>query len=255
MRRQISLLLFLSLLAVDAYAVPIDLGTASAFGLLAGSGITNSGSSVINGDVGSSPTPAVTGFPPGVVNGTLYSAANAATTQAQLDLTTAYNTAAAATPTMTLTGTDLGVYNAANPLGPGVYFFSSSAGLTGNLTLDGGGDPNAQWVFQIGSTLTSATDSSVSFINSGTKCGVYWQVGSSATIGTNSAFAGNIMALTSIDLNGGTLNGKALARNGAVTISSAETVNAGPCSVPEPSSMAAGMVFIATAAGLFRRRK
>jgi hypothetical protein len=255
MKRHVVLLLLLSLLAVDAYAaVPIDLGTASSFGLLAGSGVTNTGASVINGDVGSAPTPAVTGFPPGVVNGTLYTAANAVTAQAQSDLTVAYNAAAGAAPTATLTGTDLGFYNAGNPLSAGVYFFSSSAFLTGNLTLDGGGDPDAQWIFQIGSTLITAPNSSVEFINGATKCNVFWQVGSSATIDTNNVFAGNIMALTDITLNGGTLNGRALARNGAVTISSAETVNTAPCDVPEYSSVAlATMVLPAVA--WFRRRK
>jgi hypothetical protein len=222
------LLLLLSLLAVNAYAVTVNLGTASTFGLLAGSGVTNTGSSVIDGDVGSSPTPAVTGFPPGIVIGTLYTTPNAVTAQAQTDLTTAYNTAAGATPTMTLTGTDLGTYNAGNPLGPGVYFFASSAQLTGNLTLDGQGNPNAQWIFQIGSTLTTATNSTVSFINGASPCNVFWQVGSSATIQTNSTFGGIIMALTSITLDGGILNGQALARNGAVTISAAETVSDRP---------------------------
>lgn len=235
MQRHSALLLLLSLLAVNAYAVPINLGTASTFGLLAGSGITNTGSSVIDGDVGSSPTPAVTGFPPGIVTPphVLYTAANAVTAQAQSDLTTAYNAAASAAPTGTLTGTDLGTFNAGFPLGPGVYFFASSAQLTGNLTLNGGGNPNAQWIFQIGSTLTAATNSSVSFINGASPCNVFWQVGSSAIIHTNSVFGGTIMALTSITLDGGTLNGRALARNGTVTISAAEFVNptclATPC--------------------------
>lgn len=212
-------------MAVSGYAAPINLGTASTFGLLAGSGVTNTGLSVIKGDVGSSPTPTVSGFPPGIVNGTLYTTPTAVTVQAQTDLTTAYNAAAGATPTGNLTGIDLGTYNAGNPLGPGVYFFSSSAGLTGNLTLDGGGDPNAQWIFQIGSTLTTATNATVSFINGASPCHVFWQVGSSATIQTNNTFGGTIMALTSITLNGGTLNGRALARNGAVTLSASEFVN------------------------------
>ncbi|MHB9037528.1 MAG: ice-binding family protein [Armatimonadota bacterium] len=225
MKRHIVLLLLLSTLAVSAYAVPINLGTASTFGLLAGSGITNTGSSVIKGDVGSAPTPAVTGFPPGIVVGTLYTTPNAVTATAQTNLTAAYNAAAGATPTGILTGIDLGTFNAGNPLGPGVYFFSSSAGLTGNLTLDGGGDPNAQWIFQIGSSLTTASNATVSFINGASPCNVFWQVGSSATIQTNNVFGGTIMALTSITLNGGTLNGRALARNGSVTISAAEFVN------------------------------
>ena len=252
MKRNIFLSLFLSLLAVNAYAVPINLGTASTFGLLGGSSVTNTGLSVINGNVGSAPTPAVTGFLPGVVNGTLYTTPNTVTAQAQSDLTVAYNAAAGEASTMNLTGTDLGFYNLANPLGSGVYFFSSSAGLTGNLTLDSQGNPNAQWIFQIGSTLTTATDSTVTFINGATNK-VFWQVGSSATIGTNNVFAGNIMALESITLNGGTLNGRALARNGAVTISSMETVNSGAYAVPEPSSLVIGLMSIPSV--LFFRRK
>ena len=233
MKRHILLLLLLLLLGVNAYAVPINLGTASTFGLLAGSGVTNTGSSVINGDVGSSPLPAVTGFPPGMVNGTLYTTPNAVTAQAQSDLTAAYLVAAGAPTTSDLTGVDLGTFNAGNPLIPGVYSFSSTAALTGNLTLDGQGDPNAQWIFQIGSSLTTAVNATVSFINGASPCNVFWQVGESATIQTNNTFGGTIMALTSITLNGGTLNGRALARNGAVTISAAEFVNpicpAGPC--------------------------
>ena len=251
MKRYIVLLLLLSLLVVNAYATPINLGTAANFGLLAGSTITNTGSSVINGDVGSYPTPAVTGFPPGIVNGTLYTAANAAVFQAQLDLAAAYDEAASAIPTMDLSGTDLGFYNADSPLGPGVYFFSSSAFLTGNLTLKGTDAINPQWIFQIGSTLTTATGSSVALIDA-TKDQVFWQIGSStATLGTNSVFAGNIMALTSITLNGGTLHGRALARNGAVTIISEETVNA----VPEPSSIMALGMMLTSAAALLRRKK
>lgn len=244
------------LVAVSAYAAPINLGTAANFGLLAGSTVTNTGSSVINGDVGVFPGSSVTGFPPGIINGTLYAAAEATVFQAQLDLANAYDEAAGATGAVNISGTDLGFYNADYPLGPGVYFFSSSAGLTGNLTLDGGGDPNAQWIFQIGSALSTASGSSVSLINSAAQDKVFWQVGSStATIGTNSVFAGNIMALTSISLNGGTLNGRALARTGAVTISSAETVNAGPSVVPEPSGIMALGMMLAPAAVLLRRKK
>ena len=124
-----------------------------------------------------------------------------------------------------MTGTDLGGLT----LVPGVYCFSSSALLTGTLTLDAQGDPNAQWVFQIGSTLTTATDSTVSIINGGANCNVYWQIGSSATIQTNNTFVGNILALTSITLDGGILNGRALARNGAVTMADTETVTNNFC--------------------------
>jgi Ice-binding-like len=225
-------LVLVVLLASSAFAkspganVAINLGTATNFGLLAGSGVTNaSAATSITGDVGSSPTPAVTGLIATQVHGTLYTASNPATAQAQADLIVGYNAAAGAPCNTDLTGTDLGGLT----LVPGVYCFSSDALLTGTLTLDGQGNANAQWVFQIGSTLTTATNSTVLLINHAINCNVFWQVGSSATIQTGNTFVGNIMALTSITLDGGTLNGRALARNGAVTISSQETVTAIPC--------------------------
>lgn len=217
-------LLVAGLAAGHAYAAPvnIDLGTAANFAVLAGSGITNATpGTMINGDVGSSPTPAVTGLTPGDVNGHLYLISDPATAQAQSDLTVAYNAAAGAPVDTNLTGQDLG----GMILAPGVYSFASSAGLTGILTLDGQGDPNAQWIFQIGSTLTVATDSSVSLINGASARNAFWQIGSSATILAGSDFAGNMLAQASITLGGGgTLYGRALARTGAVTIASAMTV-------------------------------
>jgi hypothetical protein len=196
----------------------ISLGTADSFGVLAGSTVTNTGSTVVAGNLGVSPGTAVTGFPPGVVTppGTIHSA-DAVAAQAQTDLTAAY-VAITGTPTLVdLTGTDLGGLT----LTPGVYGFTSSAQLTGTLTLDAQGNPNAVFIFKIGSTLTTATGSSVVVINGGSNCNVFWQVGSSATLGTTTSFAGNILALTSITLNtGATLSGKALARNGAVTLAS-----------------------------------
>ena len=193
----------------------IDLGTADTFAVLAGSAVTNTGPSTVQGDVGVSPGSAVTGFPPGsVTDGTIH-VADAVATQAKSDLTTAYNEAAGRALTVNLTGQDLGGLT----LTPGVYFFASSAQMTGTLTLDAQGDPNAEFVFQIGSTLTTASNSSVVMINGGDPCDVYWQVGSSATLGTTTAFVGHILALTSITLNtGATLDGSALARNGAVTL-------------------------------------
>jgi hypothetical protein len=227
-----TILALVVLIASSAFAkspgsnVPINLGTATNFGLLAGSGITNASSATfITGDVGSSPTPTVTGLTASQVNGTLYTTSNPATAQAQVDLTVGYNEAAGAVCGTDLTGKDLGGLT----LVPGVYCFSSSALLTGTLTLDGQGNANAQWVFQIGSTLTTATNSTVSLINGAVNCNVFWQIGSSATIQTGNTFVGNIMALTSITLDGGILNGRALASNGAVTISTQETVTAIPC--------------------------
>jgi hypothetical protein len=233
----VSLLLALSSIAVFAQTAPanvqISLGTANKFAVLGASGITNvSAQTFIVGGVGSSPTPAITGLTQAQVEGPLYLVSNAITAQAQAGLTVAYNQAANAPCGHDLTGTDLGGLT----LGPGVYCFSSSAGLTGSLTLDSDGESNPQWIFQIGSTLTTATGSQVSIVT-GTDpwsegsvgCNVYWQVGSSATIGSGNTFVGEIMALASITLDGGTLYGKALASNGAVTMSTQETINGPLC--------------------------
>ena len=210
------------LLAVTAFAgLPfpaksaIILGTAGDFAVLAGSTVTNTGSTVIDGgNVGVSPGSAITGFPPGSVTApyTIH-AADPAAAQAQTDLTTAYNQAAGLALTQDLTGQDLGGMT----LTAGVYFFSSSAQLTGTLTLNAQGDPNAEFVFQIASTLTTASNSSVVTINNGdgmAGCTVFWQVGSSATLDTGTAFEGHILALTSITMNTGAtiLDGSALAR-------------------------------------------
>jgi hypothetical protein len=198
-----------------AVASPVPLGTASSFAVLGGQSVTNTGPSVITGDLGVSPGTSVTGFPPGVVNGTIHSA-DAVALQAQSDLTTAYNAAASQAKDASLTSPgDLGGLT----LVPGVYNASSSIGLTGTLTLDAGGDPNAVWVFQVGSTLTTATASRVRLINGASPCNVFWQIGSSATLGTSSTFVGNILALTSITVTTGTtIDGRALARNGSVTL-------------------------------------
>jgi type VI secretion system secreted protein VgrG len=219
----------------------ITLGTAGDFAVLAGSTVTNTGPTVIQGgNVGVSPGSAITGFTPGsVVNPYTTHAGDAVALQAQNDLTTAYNAAAGLAPTQDLTGQDLGGLT----LTSGVYFFSSSAQLTGTLTLNNQGDPNALFVFQIGSTLTTASNSSVVTINGGPLstpgCDVFWQVGSSATLGTGTAFEGHILALTSITMNTGAtiLDGSALARNGAVTLDS-NTITNCISAVPEPSSVA-----------------
>jgi hypothetical protein len=181
------------------------------------------------------------------VNGTI-NIANGPALKAQSDLTTAYNAAMGLSPTGTLTGKDLGGMT----LTPGVYFFASSAQLTGTLTLNNLGNPNALFVFQIGSTLTTASNSSVIFSNSLADRNVFWQVGSSATLGTTTSFQGNILALTSIPLDtGATIGcGSALARNGAVTLDS--NVIGGGCrgtsTVPEPGTMGllgTGLAFLA----------
>jgi hypothetical protein len=193
---------------------PVGLGTDGSFAVLAGSTVTNTGPSVISGSVGLDPGSAVTGFPPGIVLAGTTEVANGVSLQAKSDLVTAYNDAAGRSSTATISG-DL----AGRTLTPGVYTSASSLGLSGALTLDAQGDPNAVFVFQAGSSLIVGSSSQVNLIGAAQACNVYWQVGSSATIGTGAAFVGNILALTSISMTtGATLQGRALARNGAVTL-------------------------------------
>jgi Ice-binding-like len=188
--------------------------------------VTNTGPSTVNGELGVSPGTAVTGFPPGTVNAAVH-AADATAAQAQSDLTTAYNDAAGRIPALTVAG-DLGGLM----LTSGVYKSGSSLGLTGELTLDAQGNPNAVFVFKAGSTLTTASASSIVLINGAQACNVYWQIGSSATLGTSSVFAGNILAYTSISLNNGvTVDGRVLARNGAVTLIN-DTITPAGCAAP-----------------------
>ena len=240
-------LLVLPFLAPSAHADSVSLlGTAASFAVLGGSTVTNTGSSTISGNLGVSPGSAVVGFPPGSVSGGTIHAADAVALNAQSDLTTAHNTLAGMAVTGTLTGQNLGGMT----LTPGVYFFANSAQLTGALTLNAQGNANALFVFQIGSTLTTASSSSIVFINGGQGNQLFWQVGSSATLGTTTAFAGNIVALTSITMNTGSTIacGRALARNGAVTLDTND-INATNCGsgggttlVPEPSTF----LFLAT---------
>jgi len=231
--------------SLNAHADPV-LGTAGSFAVLAGSTVTNTGPTTIQGNVGVSSGTAITGFPPGTVSGTMHSN-DATASQAQIDLTTAYNVAAGEAVTDNLTGQGLGGLT----LTPGVYYFASSAQLTGTLTLDNTLNANALYVFQIGSTLTTASNSSVDFINGGDD-NVFWQVGSSATLGTDTAFEGNILALTSITLTTGASidDGRALARTGAVTL---DTNNIG--TVPEPSTWAMMILGFAGLGFMAYRRK
>lgn len=208
-------LLALACVAGPAWAQTVPLGTAASFGVLGGSAVTNTGATIINANLGISPNGAssVTGFPPGIVLGTTHFA-DAVALQAQNDVTTAYNTLAGRACGTTISG-DLG----GSTRLPGVYCSASSIGLTGTVTLDAQGDPNAVFIFQVGSTLTTASASRVLLINGASSCNVFFQVGSSATLGTGTAFVGSILALQSITVTtGSSVSGRLLARNGAVTL-------------------------------------
>ena len=225
--------------SLPAQAVPaIDLGTAGNFAVLAGTTVTNTGPTTIVGNVGVAPGTAITGFPPGSVASPGGLHANDSTAiQAESDLQTALNQGQALTPGTSLTGQDLGGLT----LTPGVYDFTTSAQLTGNLNLNDLGNPNAEIVFQVGTSLTTATGSEV-LLNGENGDNVFWVVGTSATLGTGTSFEGNILADTSITLdNGSTIgSGRALAENGAVTLDT-NAISVPASEVPElsPSTVAA----------------
>ena len=230
------------------------LGSVANYAAMAGSTITNTGPSVISGNVALSPGTAVTGFPPGT--SAVRNVADANAVKAQSDLVTAFTDAATSPSTSNLTGKNLGGLN----LVAGVYTFSASAQLTGTLTLSGTG----VFIFRIGSALTTATSASVLTRNGASACAVYWEVGSSATLGSATQFQGNLMALTSITMvTGASITGRALARNGALTLDSNRiTPPSGSCtaasrttsskgSTPStPSTGAAASSSALTAAGL-----
>jgi LPXTG-motif cell wall-anchored protein len=193
----------------------VGLGTAAFFSVLAGTpAVTNTGATTIDRDVGIHPATSVTGFPPGIVGGTIH-AGDAAALQAKSDLTAAYLDAAGRPVTATYAA-----LGGLPPLAAGVYNSGpATLDLTGTLTLDGQNDPNSVWIFQAQSDLVTASTSSVVFVNGGSPCNVFWQVTSSAALGSGSTFVGTILALTSVTLaNGVTVNGRALARNGTVTM-------------------------------------
>jgi hypothetical protein len=225
----------------------ITLGTAETFAVLGASTVTNTGPTQIRGNLGVSPGTAVVGFPPGIMEvGTIH-AGDAVAMKAQADLTTAYNTAAAMPCKFDLTGQDLGGLT----LTPGVYCFDTSAQLTGALVLDFTDGSKSGFVFQIGTTLTTASNSTVSLANCTKHCVIIWQVGSSATLGTATKFSGDIMAKASIPLSTGVnMCGRALAETGAVTMDTdivffmgtltrpgpAEVTGNGQIAVPSPNS-------------------
>lgn len=228
-------------------AATVDLGAAATFAILAGSGITNTGPTTVIGDIGSFPDPAMTGFASISLTGAIH-AADAVAQAAQLSLSNAYTDAATRTPLVSFGP-------AANLSGmtllPGIYNSTSSLEFSGTLTLDAAGDPAAFWIFQAGSTLVTAPGSSISLINGADPCSIFWQVGSSATLGTNSAFNGSIMALTSVTLNTGTtLDGRALALHGAVTMDNAFIATTA-CSTPE----ADGRLFLTSLAATIAIRR
>ncbi len=236
----------LACLLPNASAQEVNLGTANNFAVLAGSAVPNTGLTVINGgNVGVSPGSSVTGFPPGIVNAP-YSIhlGDSVALDAQNALTSAFNTAAGLPVTQSLTGQNLGGLM----LTPGVYSFASTAQLTGTLTLNDMGNPDAVFVFQIGTALTTASDSSVETINdpaAGAIPGisVFWQIGSSATLGAGTDFEGNILAKDSITAaSGASVDGRLLAETGSVTLNDnlltvppAETVGGGS-GVPDNGS-------------------
>ncbi len=235
--------LIISLIAVSAVSLgawPMaalastapGLETATSFAILAGTTVTNTGNSVITGDLGLSPGDAVTGFPPGLVHGTQH-IADAVAIAAKSDLTTAYGVAASSPCTGNKTGANLG----GQTLTAGTYCQTTAPTLTGTLTLSG----NGVFIFQIGSTLVTGPGATVSLINGAQACHVFWQVSSSATLDTTTTFVGTIMALASISLkNGATITGRALAQTGAVTLinnqitvpTSCNAVSASPAASP-----------------------
>jgi hypothetical protein len=191
------------------------LGSAQSFAVLGGSTVTNTGATVVTGDLGVSPGKAVTGFPPGTVTGGTIHAGDATATAAQAGAHTAYHNLEAEPCGTNLTGKTLGTSPGAVTLSPGVYCFNSSAELTGTLTLNGTG----VYVFKIGSTLKTASNSAVVLAKGATAGNVFWQVTSSATLGTNTAFEGSILALISDTVTtGASVTGRVFALTGSVTL-------------------------------------
>jgi hypothetical protein len=221
-------------LPAQAAAVNPPLGTADNFAVLGASAVTNTGATVVTGDLGVSPGTSISGFPPGSVTGTVHNADPVATT-AQADVGTAYGFAAGESCDTNLTGQNLGGMT----LTPGVYCFNSSAQLTGVLKLDALGDPNAKWLFKITSSLTTASNAAVVLVNGASQqCAnnINWLVGSSATVGSGSLFLGNILANTSITLaTGANSTGSLYAHTGAVTMDTNKVATCSGTITPPPT--------------------
>ena len=227
----------LALPPIGLAADPPDLGAAADYAIVANTTITNTGVSLIDGNL-ALVGPSVTGLA-GVVTGRS-DIGNAAAARAEADVLSAHHDATGAGPATDLSGVDLGGMT----LSPGIYHFGSSAALHGTLTLDGGGTSNAMFIFQIGSTLTTGTGARVRLINGADGCAVFWAVGSSATIGTATSLQGNLMALVSITMTtgatigvgGGRNGGRAFAQNGAITLDTNVIVApTGSCNAPAPT--------------------
>lgn len=212
-----SLSLLRGVLGTGVIEPPVGLGSADVFRVLAGSTVANTGPTSVDGDLGVSPGSAVTGFPPGTVSGSIFTGSPGPAATAQSDLTTAYNDAAGRAPGAIVSGNIGGL-----TLAPGVFTATSSLAISsGDLTLTGLGDSNAVFIFQIPSSLTVTTGRQVILTGGAQPSNIFWQVGSSATLGTFSVFSGTIMAQASITLQtGATLQGRALARTGGVTLDS-----------------------------------
>ena len=207
----------------------ISFGSAKPFAVLAATTVTNTGATKVSGNVGVSPGTAITGFKPGLIqNGQIYSGAGSLAGAAQVDAQQVYNllTAKVVPTGNDLTGKVLGETAGAISLMPGVYSFSSSAQLNATLTLNDGGNPNAIFIFKIGSTLTTASYAKVVMSSGGKGNNVFWQIGSSATIGTYTNLCGNIIAHTSITMTtGSTTTGKLIALGGAITMDANKVLN------------------------------
>jgi len=258
-------ILCLALTLLLATAAHAQLGSAAMFGVLGASAVTNTGNSVIDGDLGVYPGTSITGFPPGIVNGTIYDG-DAVAMQAQADAQAAYTFFTGLASNENLSGQNLGGLE----LTPGVYNFNSTAQLTGDLTINWEGMSNQSVVFQIGSSLTTASASMVMGINMGQNDNIYWMVGSSATLGTTTSFEGTVIAVASDSLLTGASDncGRIIALNGAVTLqdnfidtcatgsttTTTGTSTTGGSSVPEPSSIFLFGSGILALAGAVRRK-
>jgi hypothetical protein len=223
--------------AAGAVATAPPLGTASTFAVLGGSAVTNTGATVLTGDLGVSPGSSISGFPPGRYTGTLQS--TPVSTAAQTDIATAIGAANAESCDANLSGQNLGGMT----LTPGVYCFDSSAQLTGLLKLDAQGSPTAQWLFKVTSALTSASNAGVELVNGSGTCddNVNWLIGSSATVGSGSNFLGNIIATTSITMaTGANSTGSLYAHTGAVTMDTNKisTCSGSGTTIPPPPPVA-----------------